>query len=203
MNLPTIQTNTLLLALLLIIFTGCSQKTTVVLLPDPDGEVGHITVTTDVGSIDISQAGDASTISSKDSLPSPPKQLTKDELDAEFSGVLATLPSQPVHIILYFKQGTTELTAESTKKLPAILTSIKQRSSQDIGVIGHSDTAGNSEYNLQLSTQRALAISHLLVKYGVNKNHIKTTSHGEENPLVKTADNVHEARNRRVEVVIR
>jgi len=32
---------------------------------------------------------------------------------------------------------------------------------------------------------------------------ITVTSHGEGNPLIKTADNVSEPRNRRVEVVIR
>jgi outer membrane protein OmpA-like peptidoglycan-associated protein len=203
MNTQTKILTTILLYFSLIIVSGCTPKTMVVLLPDPDGDVGHITVITDAGSVDITQAGEASTISGSDSIPSSPKLLDKNELNANFSSVLATLPSQPVHFILYFAQGSTKLTAQSTETLPAIMESVRQRNSQDISVIGHSDTAGNPKYNLQLSIQRASKVRRLLVQHGVNKRYIKSTSHGEANLLIKTADNVSEARNRRVEVVIK
>jgi len=203
MNTQTRLIATILLYFSLIIVSGCTPKTTVVLLPDPSGDVGHITVITDAGSVDITQAGEASTISGPDSIPSPPKLLTKNELNASFSSVLAILPIQPVHFILYFAKGSTKLTAQSTETLPAIMESVRQRNSQDINVIGHSDTAGNSKYNLQLSIQRASKVRRLLVQHGVNKRYIKSTSHGEANLLIKTADNVSEARNRRVEVVIK
>ncbi len=72
-----------------------------------------------------------------------------------------------------------------------------------ISVIGHTDTAGDNQYNLRLSQNRALAVRRLLIHKGIIPAHIKSTSHGEENPLIKTADNVHEQRNRRVEVVVR
>jgi len=195
--------NTILLFISLIILASCAPKTTVVLLPDPDGEIGHITVMNDAGSVNISQAGESSTISGQNSMPSQPKLLTESELNSVFSSVLTTLPVQPEHFILYFKPNSTKLTSDSTKILPTIVTSIRQRGSQNISVVGHSDTAGNPQYNLQLSTQRAVAIKRLLVSDGVDKRYIKSTSHGETNPLIKTADNVHEARNRRVEVVIR
>ena len=70
-------------------------------------------------------------------------------------------------------------------------------------VVGHTDTAGDKNYNLSLSKRRAAQVSNLLVDRGVRREHIYTTSHGEENPLVKTKDNVHEPLNRRVEVVVR
>jgi len=186
-----------------LIFSACSRKTTVVLLPDPGGKVGHITVMTNVGAVDITRPSEASTISGKDSLPSPPQHLPMDKLNAEFSKVLALLPTQPVHFILHFYPGSTKLTPESLKMLPEIIKSIQRRDSHDIGVIGHSDTAGDPKYNLYLSTRRAEAVSRLLIQHGIKDNEIKSTSHGENNPLIKTADNVSEARNRRVEVVIR
>jgi hypothetical protein len=64
---------TVFLYIFLVFASGCTPKTTVVLLPDPDGDIGHITVMTDVGSVDITRAGEASTISGANSLPSPPK----------------------------------------------------------------------------------------------------------------------------------
>ena len=46
-------------------------------------------------------------------------------------------------------------------------------------------------------------IQNLLEEQGIDPTFILTTSHGEGNPLVPTADNVLEPRNRRVEVIIR
>ena len=67
----------------------------------------------------------------------------------------------------------------------------------------NADTAGNPVYNLRLSTQRAEAIAKILAGKGIKSQFLKTTSHGENNPLIQTEDNVHEAKNRRVEIVVR
>jgi len=187
----------------LLLLSGCAQKTTVVLLPDPNGKVGHVTVSNDAGTMDITREREATTVEGRESLPTSPTILSKQVIDAYFSPVLAALPMQPVHFILYFKSESTELTSESAKTLPEILSCIQSRSSQDISVIGHSDTAGDRQYNLQLSRGRASAVSRILIAKGVDSTSIRSTSHGEMNPLVKTADNTHEPRNRRVEVVVR
>lgn len=188
---------------LLILSSGCAQKTTVVLLPDPSGKVGHVTVTTNAGSVDITQAREATVVKGRESLPAAPKILSENAIQADFTPVLTMLPGQPIHFILYFKGGTTELTTESMQIVPKILQSIVGTSSKNISVIGHADTAGDRQYNLQLSRKRAAAISRILTQQGVDSSSIKSTSHGEENPLIKTADNIHEPKNRRVEVVVR
>jgi outer membrane protein OmpA-like peptidoglycan-associated protein len=184
-------------------FTGCAEKTTIVLLPDPNGDVGHISVANKAGTVDITHSAEATVVTDQDSKPSAPEILTEDEIAAKFSRALAVLPTQPGHFILYFQTNSTELTAESQEILPLILKSIQDRNSENISVIGHSDTVGNRDYNLELSQNRALSVSRILTQDGVPAAHIKTTSHGKENPLVKTGDNVSEPRNRRVEVVIR
>ncbi len=196
------QIRPLLYCLIFLVFSGCAQKTTVVLLPDPAGQVGHITVANKAGSVDITHPAEATVVAGQDK-PSAPEILTDDEIAAKFSKVLAALPTQPVHFILYFKTNSAELTEVSQKSLPLILQSIKDRKSENISVIGHTDTVGDREYNLILSKNRALAVSHILVQEGVPAADIGATSHGKENPLVKTGDNVSEPRNRRVEVVIR
>ena len=95
------------------------------------------------------------------------------------------------------------LKPESLKTLPEIITTIKKRNSVNMSVIGHSDTAGDKNYNLNLSKRRAAEVSNLLVDRGVRRESINITSHGEENPLIYTKDNVNEPLNRRVEVVVR
>jgi outer membrane protein OmpA-like peptidoglycan-associated protein len=191
------------LALLTLITSGCAPTTTVVLLPDPDGKVGALTVSTEAGSVDIAKAGEATTVKSKKSLPSQPTIMPEEEINATFGEALASLPDPPVHFTLYFQSGSTALTNESADLLPRILQTANERESQSISVVGHTDTAGNRQYNLRLSTQRARSVSRLLIEKGIKESYIKSTSHGEENPLVKTADNVNEPRNRRVEVIVR
>ena len=188
---------------LAMLLTGCAKKTMVVLVSDPDGKVGHITVENEAGSVDVTEPGEATYISGKSAPPTPPEKISDDAIAREFSDALAILPEQPEHFLLYFKMGSTELTDDSAALLPQVLAAVERRKSQDISVVGHADTSGDRRYNLQLSRQRADAVTQLLIQKGVSKAHIESTSHGEENPLIKTADNVSEAKNRRVEVVVR
>lgn len=182
---------------------GCAKQTTVVLLPDSSGKIGQVNVTSDAGSVDITRAQEATVIKGRQSAPSTPKIISDTAIKRDFSEALASLPEQPVHFILYFQQDSNKLTNASTKIIPQVLATAIKRNSQDISVIGHTDTAGNPAYNLRLSTQRAKSITKTLVNKGIDAQFIKSTSHGENNPLIPTKDNVNEPKNRRVEIVIR
>ncbi len=54
-----------------------------------------------------------------------------------------------------------------------------------------------------MALDRARVTSDILVASGSVRAHISVTSHGEGNPLIKTADEIAEPKNRRVEVVIK
>lgn len=187
----------------LIALSGCAKQTTVVLLPDPDGKVGKVTVASDGGVAEIDEAREATIIRGRSAAPSTPKILSEKAIDKNFGKTLAFLPEQPEHFILYFEMDSQKLTAESTRSVPVILNTIKERASEDISVVGHTDTAGDRSYNYELSKKRAEAVAVVLREKGVKAGHIKITSHGENNPLVPTADNVKEPKNRRVEVTVR
>lgn len=205
MSVQNIHRNLLLVisVVILLLSSGCAKKTMVVLLPDPDGKVGHITVANNAGSVDITEASEATVVKGRKAIPSSPEKLSDDKIAADFSLVLSVLPEQPEHFLLYFKKQSKVLADEAKQIIPEILKAIEKRKSQDISVVGHADTAGNPQYNLWLSKKRAAAVSSLLVEEGVEPIYITTTSHGEKNLLIKTADNVSEPRNRRVEVVVR
>jgi outer membrane protein OmpA-like peptidoglycan-associated protein len=68
-------------------------------------------------------------------------------------------------------------------------------------IAGHTDTVGNAAYNVKLSQARARAIAAWFRKRGV-KMPIAFEGFGESAPAVKTADNVDEARNRRVDYIL-
>jgi len=194
---------TAVLSLIVLLVTGCAQNgTMIVLTPDPDGRTGAITVSNRAGSVAIDSPNQVTRVSDSAKAPTPPADIGNDTINALFSDALSIQPKQPVHYLLYFENDLL-LTAESAGLVPEILTAIKERGSTDISVVGHADAVGSREYNLTLSKKRANSVRDLLVREGVDLNHIRTTSHGKENPLVKTADNVSEPRNRRVEVVVR
>jgi outer membrane protein OmpA-like peptidoglycan-associated protein len=191
-----------LLILLITLASGCAKGTLVALAPDPDGKVGSISVANEAGSVAIDTPYQASTITDAKERPSKPVHLGKEALDKIFAQALSIQPERPLHFLLYFDKETT-ITSDSLKLLPDIIVAIRARHSTYISVIGHTDTLGSEDYNLSLSQKRALAVKDLLLKQGVAPDTIWTTSHGKENPLVPTADNVYEPKNRRVEVVVR
>lgn len=182
---------------------GCAKKNTFVLLPDPDGTLGEITVRTDKGTQVINQAQYAVQVTSTEEPPSPPKKMDADTIEKKFGMALAADPGAPVTFNLYFKRGTDQLTSDSEARIPDILATIVSRKSKDISVVGHTDRVGAEDVNLRLSKDRARTLKDLLVSRGVDPDIIFVTAHGETDLLIPTADGVPEPRNRRVEVTIR
>jgi hypothetical protein len=194
---------TYLLIILILLITGCASKgTLVVLAPDPDGKTGAVTISNQAGNVEITSPNEATIVSDSQKLPTPPTGMSRDAINSLFFETLTIEPKPPVHYLLYFEKDLI-LTSDSVRLFPEILQAISDRASTDISVVGHTDSVGSREYNLTLSRNRANSVRDKLVDKGVTANHIKTTSHGKENPLIKTEDNVNEPRNRRVEVVIR
>jgi len=180
-----------------------SGRTQVVLLPDPDGKIGEITLKNKDGVQKITTAGQMADTGAVDSPASPHPPMAKGDIDRIFGAALAALPEKPVTFILYFKTNTTELTETSQKALSSVRAAIDSRTSQDISVIGHTDRTGLKDYNHTLSRNRALKVKKILVAKKVNPAIIEIGYHGEANPLIKTPDGVAEPRNRRVEVTVR
>lgn len=70
-----------------------------------------------------------------------------------------------------------------------------------VSVVGHTDTAGSSNYNYALGGRRAEAVQKMLIKYGIPSSQIIAVSAGEEDLKVPTPNNTPNAENRRVRVV--
>lgn len=182
---------------------SAEPKNAVVLLPDADGNVGRVTVSNRAGSRTLDRAGDATRILDAQSAPTEPAAMSAAELEATFGAALSAQPAPPRHFILYFDQGSTDLTPASRGEFATIVAAVREYASVDTSVVGHSDTAGDARTNLGLSLRRALAVGALLAAEGVDPGALDITSHGEANLLVPTGDNVSEPRNRRVEVTVR
>ena len=113
------------------------------------------------------------------------------------------LPRPPARFILYFPHDHVELTRESRAKVREVIRTIKEHTPVDVSVVGHTDRVGTRRYNYRLSLERARAVASYLIAEGVDPSILAIDSHGENNPLVPTGDEVSEPRNRRVEVTVR
>lgn len=185
------------------LIAGCARKSTFVLLPDPNGQVGKIIVTNAQGAQTLNQARQSLVIKSTTDTPGKIKTMDEAEIHSLFGKALDIQPSPPAKFLLYFKPESVQPKPESVSEIPKIMHAIKDKHSMDISVNGHTDRKGEADYNNELSFQRARRVQKMLEKAGVDPSVITTSSHGKNNPLVPTADDVPEPRNRRVEVIVR
>jgi len=201
----------LIAALAAAVISGCSKKPqapgpgpdVVVLLADPgDGAVGRAEVSNAAGTVELKAERESTSISPHQA-PAPVTVMSEAAVTRVFGAALSSLPPAPRHFTLYFRFESDELTDESRALVPQILEAVKTYPVPEVAVVGHTDTTGSAAGNIQLGLKRATAIRALLVSAGLDASLIETTSHGEADPLVKTADDVAEPRNRRVEITIR
>ncbi len=180
-----------------------SKKNLIVLLPDHDGQVGQIVVENKGGTQILTEPRQATEIRAVDISPAPPVSLKEEQVLKEFGEALSALPEPPIRFLLHFISDTSKLTPESQRRIPEILRAIEARKSKDISIVGHADRVGSRKDNQRLGLERAVSIKNLFVSRGVDPSGVEVVSHGEDNPLIETEDNVPEPRNRRVEITIR
>jgi outer membrane protein OmpA-like peptidoglycan-associated protein len=175
---------------------------TIVLLPDDKGKTGAIVVSSKGVERRLDRPGQAVTVEAG-SPPGLPTVLSDQEVRAVAGPALAALPKPPARFILYFQHDSVTLTPESRALLRKVVETIRERMPVDVSVVGHTDTVGEKGYNYALSLKRAKAVASILLGKGVDPSAVDITSHGKDNPLVPTGDQVHEPRNRRVEITVR
>jgi outer membrane protein OmpA-like peptidoglycan-associated protein len=179
-----------------------ASRDIIVLLPDDQGKTGAIVVSSAGVERRLDRPGETVTVE-PGSPPGVPTVMADQEVRAIAGPALAALPKPPARFILYFKHDSVDLTRESQELLQKVMQTIRERAPVDISVVGHTDTVGKKEYNYALSMKRARAVASILLGKGVDRSVLDITSHGKDNPLVPTGDQVPEPRNRRVEITVR
>jgi outer membrane protein OmpA-like peptidoglycan-associated protein len=176
----------------------------VALLADPEtNTVGHAVVSSPLGgSVELTteRAGTRVVIGQP---PSAPFTLAEDRVQELFGDALAARPPEPRHFVLYFEKGSNHLTPESEALVTELLALVKSRSVPDVTIVGHTDTTGTAESNIELGQNRATLIRDRLVAAGLDESVVSVASHGEADLLVPTPDETPEPKNRRVEVSVR
>lgn len=71
-----------------------------------------------------------------------------------------------------------------------------------VDVIGHTDSTGSAEYNIDLSLRRAQSVAEYLASQGVDRRRLLVKGYGEERPIASNDTPEGRALNRRVEIRI-
>lgn len=177
-------------------------RTTVVLLPDEDGKVGAVSVSTDAGSQSVDRAYGFAVVEGARTKPSQMNAGDRESIDATYAGLLRAQPPKPKSFILHFVLDRTALTEESKAMVPAVLAAVRERKPTEITIFGHADATGTEKRNLKLSADRARVVADLLRRNDPSLDKIDVQFFGDKAPLVPSEDGRPEPRNRRAEVVI-
>jgi len=171
----------------------------VVLLPSAEGRPSAVVVSDKQGEhrLDQPYAASLRRLGENRSYQSSP-----DEVQERFGAALAARPLRPRSYVLHFAGGN-ELTPESQAEFVKVRGEIVERAAAEVMVIGHTDRVGSVQANDALSLQRAEAVRALLVEAGIPADKLEVAGRGEREPLLPTADEVAEAKNRRVEINVR
>ena len=189
---------TLAALLLVAVLTGCAIKPqgTVVLLPDAQGKDTAVTVKQAEGELLLDKPYAAAQLTSRGPLKAT---ASAEEVRAQFGDALAAQPIAPAQFI----EGKDEFTDESRRAIDSVLVEIARRPVPDVLVIGHTDTVGTDAFNDGLSRQRGEVVRKALLARGIQIENVVVVGRGKREPIVPTADNVAEPRNRRVEILVR
>lgn len=190
---------------LLLAMAGCATtpKTSFYLVPDPEGHVGEVTVANQSGDVTLNKANETVSAESGTAAFTESRVANPEEIQTKFAGALELVPPTPKGFNIYFDMGSSKVNADSMAALDQVIGEARQRDSRDISLNGHTDRTGEDAVNMRLSLDRANTVKNLLVEKGILADYLTVEYYGESKPVVPTADNVAEPKNRRVEVVVR
>jgi OmpA-OmpF porin, OOP family len=181
---------------------GCASPVgRVTLLPQADGSASSVVVQSKDKTQVLAQPYQVAAVDSRNRVEA--QVTTAEEVAKRHADLLARQPPAPQRFMLNFLPGSSELTPESITQLPTILEAVQARAGGELVVVGHTDTTGKLEDNDALSLRRAQAVRQLLIARGVQPGLVEAVGRGEREPLVPTADEVNEPRNRRAEILVR
>jgi outer membrane protein OmpA-like peptidoglycan-associated protein len=113
------------------------------------------------------------------------------------SGIVLTLPEG-----LLFAQESDELTAASRDNLWRLASSLEKYPNTRVMIVGHSDSQGGTDRNLDISERRAKAVAGLLEEMGVNRARITALGRGDTEPIATNDTDAGRQWNRRIEIAI-
>lgn len=185
---------------------GCATSSVVLLQGEGGRPAGKVVVLDPKTGEDLRVVETAGTTVVVAGSRSRVRSINSVSAEAKYGDLLGNLPAPPKRFVLYYPEGSSELSSESLVVRDALLAEVKERGmGVDVQIEGHTDRVGDADDNIRLSRERARATLAMLVPLGLKDNVTRVVGRGEGAPVEghHTADGVPDAKNRRVEVVVR
>lgn len=104
---------------------------------------------------------------------------------------------------IFFDTDKATIKPESSAALKAISDYLNQNKSTKVFIVGHTDTSGDYSHNVDLSGQRAKAVTDALIAaYKIDRNRLRAVGVGPVAPAGSNSTEEGKAKNRRVEMVL-
>lgn len=102
-----------------------------------------------------------------------------------------------------FAHDSAALTSAFLPTLDKIAKVLVKYNKTAVDVIGHTDSTGSEEYNMDLSLERAASVALYLKQHGVSAQRLNIYGQGESQPRASNATAAGRQLNRRVEIILR
>ena len=102
-----------------------------------------------------------------------------------------------------FSTGSADIDAKFFPVLDEVAQILNQYPATFIGVVGHADSQGSDDFNLDLSERRANSTAGYLANHKVKSERIYIAGMGERVPIASNDTAEGRAKNRRVEITLR
>ncbi|MFD0932918.1 OmpA family protein [Psychroflexus salinarum] len=130
------------------------------------------------------------------------------EIEEEIPGAEVTRVGEGINVTfdensgVYFATDKSEIAGDSEISLLKLINIFQKYPKTNIIVEGHTDSTGRDSYNMNLSKERAQAVTNYLTSNGIDSSRIQTNWFGEEQPKFDNSTAEGRAKNRRVELAI-
>ncbi|MFK7772814.1 MAG: OmpA family protein [Saprospiraceae bacterium] len=101
-----------------------------------------------------------------------------------------------------FENNSSQIKTKSYVELDNVFNLLQQYPEYNVSIGGHTDSAGNEDYNQKLSERRATACLDYLAEKGISRSRMSSAGYGETQPISGNSTNSEREMNRRVEFVL-
>lgn len=130
------------------------------------------------------------------------------ELNQSLAGTGAQISNNSTYLRVILPEDVTFPTGSATVNsafrpaLRNVARNLILHPNSSIRIIGHTDNVGTMAFNQQLSLDRAMSVSRIVVGYGVQSFRVTYGGHGFDEPIAPNTTAAGRAQNRRVEIII-
>jgi len=149
-------------------------------------------------------SGNAGVTDTSGSVTTAMAEPTQTDHTDQVAAQTSAMPSHtlPETYMVHFVLNKADVTSGGIAVIERAAANAKAHNITRLILTGHTDRAGDADYNLSLSKRRAEAVKTAFVALGFQDTEITVKAKGETTLLVPTGDGKHEPQNRRVEIVL-